>query len=306
MFIQFIKKKLRKLKIFYLIRDYFYTSKIEKLITSILPESTCIDVGASYFEHSKWRVFLKSKKINWISVDPNAHNLTYLKDWRWQSKLKVVNQGLSQNGGEVYLYVTNVDSGSSIKKPKLPSSMKMRLVGESYFFPYKKKKIITKSLKTLIKQNYNSNPFFIKLDTQGTELDILKGADLFFKKFQILGIELETSLLAEPCYENANKLSDVINFFEKKGYELININIFDLYSTSNITNSVNFFPNEADVVFLPRLDIIKKLPLNYKLSIIGFMYSYKLYNQIKYLIKYNPDLEQELLNHDVNLLKLIK
>lgn len=306
MFIQFIKKKLKKFKIFYIIRDYFYITKLEKIITSILPECNCIDVGASYFEHSKWRVFLKSKKINWISVDPNAHNLTYLKDWRWESKLKIINQGLSQNGGEATLYITNVESGSSIKKPTLPDSMKMRLKDESYFFPYREKKIITKSLKNLIEENYNLSPFFIKLDTQGTELDILKGADLFFKKFQILGVELETSLLAQPCYESANKFTDVINFFEKKGYELININVFDLYSTSNITNCDNFFPNEADVVFLPRLDIIKELPLNYKISIIGFMYSYKLYNQIKYLIKYNKDLEQALLERQVNILKLIK
>ena len=306
MFIQFIKKKLKKFRIFYIIRDYFYITKLEKVITSILPECNSIDVGASYFEHSKWRVFLKSRKINWISVDPNAHNLTYLKDWRWESKLKIINQGLSQNGGEATLYMTNVDSGSSIKKPKLPPSMKMRLKDESYFFPYKEKKIITKSLKNLIEENYNLSPFFIKLDTQGTELDILKGADLFFKKFQILGVELETSLLAQPCYENGDKFTDVINFFEKKGYELININVFDLYSTSNITNRDNFFPNEADVVFLPRLDIIKELPLNYKLSIIGFMYSYKLYNQIEYLIKYNKDLEQTLLERQINLLKLIK
>ncbi len=303
---QFIKKNLKKFKIFYIIKDYFYITKLEKIITSILPECNCIDVGASYFEHSKWRVFLKSKKINWISVDPNAKNLTYLKDWRWESKLKVISHGLSQNGGEVTLYVTNVDSGSSIKKPKIPDSMKMRLINESYFFPYKEKKIITKSLKTLIEENYNLNPFFIKLDTQGTELDIIKGADCFFKNYQILGIELETSLLTQPFYENANKFADVINFFGEKGYELININVFDLYSTSNITNQNNFFPNEADVVFLPRLDIIKMLPLNYKLSIIGFMYSYKLYNQIKYLIKYNSDLEQALLNRRVNLLKLIK
>jgi len=306
MFIQFIKKQLRKFKFLYIIRDYFSIPKLEKVITSFLPECNCIDVGASYFEHSKWRVFLESRKTNWIAVDPNAHNLAYLKNWRWKSNLKVVDQGLSQNGGEVTLYVTNIDSGSSIKKPKLPDSMKLRIDNESYFFPYKEKKIITKSLKTLIEENYNPNPFFIKLDTQGTELDILKGADLFFKKFQILGVELETCLLAQPCYENANKFTDVINFFEEKGYELININVFDLYSATNDTSGDNFFPNETDVVFLPRLDIIKNLSLNYKLSIVGFMYSYKLYNQIEYLIKHNLDLKQELSNRQINLQKLIK
>ena len=305
MLILFIKKQLSKFKFLYIIKDYFSIPKLEKVITSFLPECNCIDVGASYFEHSKWRVFLESKKTNWIAVDPNAHNLTYLKNWRWKSKLRVVDQGLSQHGGEVMLYVTNIDSGSSIKKPKLPDSMKLRIDNESYFFPYKEKKIITKSLKTLIEENYNPNPFFIKLDTQGTELDILKGADLFFKKFQILGVELETCLLAQPCYENANKFADVMNFFEEKGYELININVFDLYSATNDTSSNNFFPNETDVVFLPRLDVIKGLPLNYKLSIIGFMYSYKLYNQIKYLISHNLDLKQELSSRQINLQKLI-
>jgi FkbM family methyltransferase len=245
--------------------------KNPELITEIASTfgNQCVVVAVDAKEiNGKWRVFLKSRKTNWFAVDPNAHNLTYLKNWRWNSKLKVVDQGLSQNGGEVTLYVTNVDSGSSIKKPKLPDSMKLRMVEENYFFPYQEKKIITKSLKTLIEENYNPNPFFIKLDTQGTELDILKGADLFFKKFQILGVELETCLLAQPCYEDANKFTDVANFFEERGYELININIFDLYSTNKDTNSDNFFPNETDVVFLPRLDIINKLPLNYKLSIM--------------------------------------
>jgi hypothetical protein len=38
MLIQFIKKKLKKFKIFYIIRDYFYITKLEKVITNILPE----------------------------------------------------------------------------------------------------------------------------------------------------------------------------------------------------------------------------------------------------------------------------
>ena len=307
MLVKFIKDILKKFKIFYKIKLFLFTPKSEKIISKFLPECTCIDVGASYFEHSRWRVFLNSKNTNWIAVDPNAKNLDYLKKWHWKSKLKVINRGLSKFGGWINLYITNVDSGSSLKKPIITTSKKIRMTNEflNYFFPVKIKKIKTKSLKKIIEENDISNPFFIKLDTQGSELDILKGAEKFFKNFIILGVELETSLLSQTNYINANKITEVISFFEKKGYELININVISSNPNPNSKsrNIENFIPNEADVVFLPRPDLIKKLPLNYKLCIIGFLYSYRLFGEIKNLIENNSDIQNLLLKRNIkNLL----
>ena len=305
MILKLIKNFLKKFRIFYIIKDKIQIPNSEKKITSILPGCNCIDVGASYFEHSKWRVFLKSINTEWIAVDPNAKNLNYLQNWRWKSKLKAIDKGLSEDGGEKILYVTNTDSGSSIKKPLIADSHKIRKINLDYFFPYQEKKILTTTLFDIVKSLNNTKPLFIKLDTQGSELDILKSAKIFFENFRILGVELETSILAQPCYEGANKLAEVLNFFEEKKYELININIFDLYTSQNNTQTKNFFPNETDVVFAPRLEEIKKMPFDYKLNLIGFFYSYKLYNHILYLVEDNKDLYDFFNDKKINLKEIL-
>jgi len=79
MVIQFLKNKLKRFKILYKIRDYLFSDKISKIISDNMPIINCIDVGASYFEHSKWKIFLNSKTTNWIAVDPNSQNLDYFK-----------------------------------------------------------------------------------------------------------------------------------------------------------------------------------------------------------------------------------
>lgn len=51
--------------------------RLEKILVTVLPQMNVIDIGASYFPHGKWKLFMKSKKINWYAVDPNEHNLHY-------------------------------------------------------------------------------------------------------------------------------------------------------------------------------------------------------------------------------------
>ena len=291
--IQLIKSKLKRFKILYKIKDYIYIDKVSKIISANMPTVNCIDVGASYYEHGKWSIFLKSKNTNWIAVDPNSQNLNYLKNWRWESKVDSVAYGLSETGGSKILYVTNSDSGSSLKKINIHDSMKERVKDNiAYYFPVTEKIIETISLKRVIEEKTIKGPIFIKLDTQGTELDIVRGAEEFIDNGNIVGVELETALLAKTFYKNGNKLDHVIKFFEEKNFEMINIQIFDLYSSAeNTKNSKNFFPNECDVVFAPRPDIIKNLAIEFKVSIAAFYYSYKLYNQICHMIDENQDLQ---------------
>lgn len=302
MVIQFLKNKLKRFKILYKIRDYLFSDKISKIISDNMPIINCIDVGASYFEHSKWKIFLNSKKTNWIAVDPNSQNLDYLKNWRWESKINSVSYGLSEMGGSQTLFITNTDSGSSIKKVNIHESMKERIKDNlDYYFPVNEKKIETISLKDVIKDKITSGPIIVKLDTQGTELDIIRGAEEYIDNGKIIGVELETVLLAKPCYENSNKLNQVIDFFEEKNFEMINIQIFDLYSSSENTKNVkNFFPNECDVVFAPRPDIIKNYPLDIKISIAAFYYSYRLFNQICHIIDENEDLKNWFMDKGIN------
>lgn len=61
----------------------------------------------------------------------------------------------------------------------------------------------------------------IKLDTQGSEIDIIKGALKFIKKYKPLLFLIECSFI--PYNKNAPLASDVIEFMNKLGYKFIDI-----------------------------------------------------------------------------------
>lgn len=58
---------------------------------------------------------------------------------------------------------------------------------------------------------------FIKLDTQGNELDILKSADSYLESISVIMTEVELV----PLYKNQPLFHDVSAFLDSKGFELI-------------------------------------------------------------------------------------
>ena len=213
---EFIKQKIKENKA----PNYFY-----KILCNSMPKIVCIDIGASYFAHEKWFLFLKSKSSEWIIVEPNSQNLEYVKKWKWYARPKVFPVGLSEKGGKKNLYVTNVDSGSSLLEPKIPLSQAHRVKSREYFFPVKKIKIDTITLKDILAAEYQNHPVIIKLDCQGTELSILKGASQYFKNHRVVGVEIESSLLAEPIMQGSSKFNEVVSFLEGFGFELLDLNL---------------------------------------------------------------------------------
>ena len=255
--------------------------KIKKEIIKILPHVNVIDIGASYYPHSKWSVFMNSKNTFWLAVDPNFKNLKYTKDWHWASKINKSGKAIAAKKGEETLFITNVDSGSSLLKPVLKRKIFHRH-DENYFFPFKKTDIQVISLNDLIKDTPD-NFFILKLDTQGTEFDILKNLDLNFWD-KILCIELESNLNYEPSYEKSSNVNEVFKFFRKKEFELIDIKVIRNQKklTSKSLKS-KFIPNESDLVFGINSSKIIQKGLDCSKIMIGVYESYGLYEEIHFL-----------------------
>jgi hypothetical protein len=161
-----------------------------------------------------------------------------------------------------------------------------------YFYPIKKIKLNTMSSKKLI-SNYSKKKFdiFIKIDIQGYGLDILKGLSEYINKKEIIGIEIESSLYADPVYENSSKLSEVSQFLENKGYELIDIKIINLKKNSR---RKRYLPNECDAVFALKQDQFKKKNVQSKINLISFYNCYKLHQEIKNFYYKNRDLRNHI------------
>ena len=115
----------------------------------------------------------------------------------------------------------------------------------------------------------------------------MKGLESFFKKKQICGLEIESSLLSEPIYKDGSKFNELSIFLEKKGFELLKFKAFDFNNKLHKHNTIN----ECDSVFALKHTIINKKKLNYKIAMLQFYLNYDLYNEVKYLKSNNKDLK---------------
>ena len=291
------------LKIFF-VENFRINKKLIFLISPYLTNTTCIDVGASYFPHGKWFLFLNSN-AQWIAVEPNKKNLTYIDNWPYTAKVETVETGLSKDGGKQVLYVTNTDSGSSLYPPVIEAGMKHRIkeAGINYLFPVKEIIIETITLAKVIQRVENNNPIIIKLDTQGTELSILQGATDFFDTKRIIGIEMESTLLAQPVMQGSAKFWQACEYLEGKGFELIDIDV--IRSSSNRKG----YLNECDAVFTLRRDIVKKLNIECKVCLFAFYVQYNLFEEAVSLLDDENDMREHfsLIRTDLSMiLKSIK
>ena len=250
---------------------------LEQIVKPLCPTLTCIDIGASYFPHVNWELFKKMTSVNWVAVDPNVSNLGYASNWKYEASLIPVGDALSDSDGLKTLYITNTDSGSSLFKP-IESRTRSYRSNHDYFYPIKETSIYTKSLKRVLDEFTLKPPFFIKLDTQGSELSILKGIGEDNLNNNVIGIELEITLKAKPLYEGIPRFYDIHPFLENCGFELLSLNPLeiDLPRTNNtVSKKIRYPLNECDAIFFMREDLIKKRDLNFKLAaLIGYINYY--------------------------------
>ncbi len=276
-------------------------------VSPYLPEIVCIDVGASYFPHMKWGVFLKSSRTSWVAVEPNKQNLSYLDNWRFPAKTIAVTTGLSQHGGAQTLYLTKVDSGSSLLEPHVPDSMKHRMTERqlSYYFPVQTVQIDTVTLMNVIDRVPNQAPIVIKLDTQGSELAILRGAETLLRSSRIVGIEMEVGMLAEPVMKGAAKLWEAGKYLEDLGFELIDIDPVRSPTNLGIRNpKAKRYLSECDAIYLLRQDVVRKLPPEYRAALFGCYLSYDLLEEAYSLLNSDAALRKLLEEGGANLRRL--
>jgi FkbM family methyltransferase len=254
--------------------------RISKLLSPHLPMSVCVDVGASYYPHGKWLTFLNAPRTQWLAVEPNEANISYVKSWIWPCQVSACTTGLSREGGMQTLYVTNVDTGSSLLPPEIPQSMKHRVRNLDYFFPVTERRIETLTLEQALAGLSATAPVFVKLDTQGTELSILQGAQALFDARRIVGIEMESTLLAQPLMKGSGKFWQACEYLESQGFELLHVKpIAAVGRSGRVQAGQNTYLNECDAVFALRQDVAAQLPVEYRTSLLSFYLTNQFYEE---------------------------
>ena len=178
-----------------------------------LPSSTkvvLIDIGAAGEIEPRWKPY--SYLIKYFGFEPDVRSSDNLNNIvKSFLDYKIFPTALSETEKDSEFYLCKKPEVSSLYKPNI-SLLKN--------FPDKERfSVINKqSLKTVSLDSYNiENNDFIKIDVQGSELNILNGANKTLEK--TFGLELEIEFL--ELYQDQPLFGEVCKKLAEKGFQFI-------------------------------------------------------------------------------------
>ena len=267
--IQLISKILIALKIHSRVVNQFNKLRSEShknqdlsnFVSKLLGEKKLIalDVGAQggFFNAS-----IFSKKYNFffdpIVVEPIPNEAKKLEDKNY----KVIPNGLWSVNCKKKLYILGKRSGSSSMYKPNPNVLSLYDFKEKDFSIFK----VTDEIDiecTTIKESLNkfkvNNLDFLKIDTQGSELEILKGMGEYFP----LLMKIEAQII--PMYENVPNWGELVNHLQKINYMICECIEIGKHATR--------IPAEMDMIFIPNYltEFGKKIILSREKEFISLM-----------------------------------
>ena len=173
-----------------------------------------VDVGASGGIHERWLRFDSNIKAILFEPDPREYeNLSS----KVPNSHFVLNSALSEKNEEVEFNLCRKQQVSSVYKPNMNTLNKFPEIER--FEIVKKIKIKADTLDNQLEKNRIWNVDFIKIDAEGYELSILKGAQNALK--QAIGLEIEVCFL--PIRENQPLFHDINKFLLSQNFELFDL-----------------------------------------------------------------------------------
>jgi FkbM family methyltransferase len=173
---------------------------------------TVIDVGANNGQFAT--LILKThpnSKI--ICFEPQIGPFKNLKKIFKKNKIKLFRLACGSRNKTIMMNISNQDDSSSILD-----------IGKNqiHFFPdtyLKKKEIIeVAKLKEVINLKKQIKPILLKIDTQGYELEVLKGSELKYVKYILIECSFIKFYKNQPLFKEIDKFLKKKNFYIYKCY----------------------------------------------------------------------------------------
>ena len=226
-----------------------------------------LDVGAQggfnsdKFFPSKYNCFFKE-----ILIEPIKSEAEKLKNKKF-----TINKGLWSKKEKKKLYILDNRLGSSsLYEPdeKFFDIHNLRKVDYNNYKVTRSVEIECDTLTNQLTELEVKKLDYLKIDTQGAELEILKGIG----DYRPLLIKIESHFFS--IYKNVPSWNKLVNFLYDLNYSLIDL--------KGIGNHSSRIPAEADMIFIPNFnnEVGKKLILNNKDKFISLML---IFGQLKLL-----------------------
>ncbi|MCC3405804.1 MAG: FkbM family methyltransferase [Microcoleus sp. PH2017_10_PVI_O_A] len=178
-----------------------------------------VDVGGRYGMHPSWSGF--AGELLYLTFEPDPEEAQRLRKYNSRSGFEVVELALAKAEGERDFYITKHRGYCSFYPPNLDSEwFKRYRPGEGEIESVIRVK--TSSLDSWASSR-NIDIDFLKIDTEGSELEILEGAEKQISS-NVLGLRVE--LLFEEIYKNVPLFPEIFNHLKARDFFLINFDYF--------------------------------------------------------------------------------
>lgn len=183
------------------------------------PESrrlTLVDIGASGGMERPWNDY--KDYVLWIAFEPDDDAYRQLVSDRTRTDSVVINSAVGERSERCQFYITRKQGHSSVFRPNFDI---LNRYGEwpSRSEVVKVVEIQVEPLDDLLAQWGVDDVDFIKLDTQGSELAILRGGTSTLQG--AFGVEVEVEFV--ELYSGQPLFADVDIFMRQQGFELIDL-----------------------------------------------------------------------------------
>lgn len=233
--------------------------KLNEQIEIILCGSgiSLVDIGAAGGLQDRWKPFSRFVDLVAVEPDPRAKESIEKLESTTLRSLHRVNSPLASTSREIDFYLCKHPRQSSVLKPNLEHFAKYN---DGY--KWNVEKIEQMSAITLDSALASKiQPDFLKLDTQGSELDILQGA--MATLHSCLGIEVEVEF--REMYQSQPLFGDLSKFLLDNEFDFIDFVAFGKWERSRPDGLRTFLGEliHADALFLrspeSTVDLAKKL-----------------------------------------------
>ena len=178
---------------------------------------TLVDIGSSGGISSKWR---RVKNLTVVEFEPDerAPESSPPAEQNWPARRVVLTDALWDKPGEMEFYLTAKQQCSSLFRPN--EKLFSRFPNPGRVAIAKTRRLRVDTLANQLARAKVDSVDFIKLDAQGAELAILRGAEEVVRRC-VLGLEIEVEFL--PLYHGQPLFSDVDQYVRSLGFELFEL-----------------------------------------------------------------------------------